>query len=90
MANAAFDENRVPTIICASSADGSTPIRVKANPTEHYIMVSDGTTGTDLTGDVAPRDGNLRTTWLAVSEVDGVTPVPVYADADGALLVDST
>lgn len=84
------DENRVTSIVCVSSADGVTPIAVKADPTEHYIIVDDNTTGSDLSGEVAVRDQNLVTAWVAVSSVDGVTPVPVYASVNGELLVDST
>jgi hypothetical protein len=39
MANAYRDENSVPTLIAASSADGSTPIRVWADPTTHRLLV---------------------------------------------------
>lgn len=90
MGRALHDNNRVPTVICLSSADGVTPIAVTADAAAHYINVSDGTTGSDLSGDNAGRDVNRITTWLAVSEIDGITPVPIYADASGNLLVDST
>lgn len=89
MAQAPRDQNLVPTILGTSSADGTTPLVVKASPTTHAINVSDGTTGTDLSGDIAARDQNFVPVWLAVSEIDGTTPVPVYVDASGNLLVDS-
>src|SRR6185436_10536158 len=43
------------------------------------------------TGSVAPRDANYVPVLMGVSSVDGVTPVPVYADSStGELLIDST
>lgn len=90
MATTVFDENRIPALTATSEDDGSTPIRIKADATTHGLMVDDGTTGSDLSGDNAARDANRRTVLMAVSETDGVTPVSVYVTADGALLIDST
>lgn len=39
MADAARDNNYVPALIAVSSADGSTPIRIYANPTTHRLLV---------------------------------------------------
>ena len=90
MANAPKDENRIPVILGVSSIDGVTPTMVTADPSTHFIMTEDNTTGSDLSADQAYRDGNLITTMIAVSEVDGVTPVPLYVNASGELLIDST
>lgn len=91
MADAYRDGNRVPALIAVSDADGSTLVAIKADPTAHTLNVSDGTTGSDLSGDDALRDSNRITGLLAVSDADGETPVPVYADpSTGALLIDST
>ncbi len=43
MADAARDGNNVPTLIAVSSADGSTPTRVYANPTTHRLLVESST-----------------------------------------------
>jgi hypothetical protein len=91
MANAAKDQNLIPTILGTSNADGATPVRVKANPTSHGLDIDDDTTGSDLGPANAPRDGNFIPALIAVSSVDGVTPVVVYADpSNGKLLVKST
>lgn len=91
MANAARDGNGIPTLICASSADGTTTIRVQVNPTQHYIMTSDGVSGNDHGTVNAQRDGNDIPMWIGVSSADGVTPVAIYADAaTGSLLTKST
>ncbi len=90
MATAKLDENGVPTLIAALNTDGTTPVLVTANPTNHGLSISDNTTGTDNGRDVAYRDENSKPVLLAVSSVDGVTPVEVYANSSGELLVDST
>lgn len=91
MSNAVFDENRVPTVLLTSSADGVTPVQLTANPTTHAVTVDDDTTGSDLSGDVASGDENYVPVFMAVSSADGVTPVAVYGDPiTGALLIDST
>jgi len=38
MANASRDENGVPTLIAASSADGKTPVKVYADPDTHRLL----------------------------------------------------
>ncbi len=91
MTDAPRDDNNVETLICASNADGSTPVPVKVNQSTHIVEISDGTTGSDLSGDDAARDNNGRPIAMGVSSADGVTPVPIYADpANGKLLVDTT
>lgn len=74
-----------------SNADGVTPLRVQADPADHALKVEDDTTGNDLSGDVAPRDSNGVVAIMAVSEVDGVTPVQVYIKSStNELLIKST
>lgn len=90
MANAPRDNNQIPVILGLLNTDGSTPTVVKANPTTHILDVSDGTTGSDLTGDNALRDDNRVTTLLAASSSDGSTPVPLYVNSSGQLLIDNT
>lgn len=91
MSDAARDGNSVTTLIGLSNADGSTIVRVSADPTSHGLDIDDDTTGSDEGGDHAERDSNGTPVLIAVSSADGVTPVAVYADpATGKLLVDST
>lgn len=89
MANAYRDENSVPTMIAASSSDGTSIVRVLANPSTHGLKASDGTTGTDHGVANAVRDQNNIPVLIAVSSVDGQTPIEVYADSNGNLLIDS-
>lgn len=92
MSNASRDENHVTTEIAVSNADGSTllKLRSKADP-QHHLLVLNGLSGTDLSGDVDARDENRVVAFMAVSAVDGVTPVPVYIDsATNSLLIRKT
>lgn len=99
MANAKRDQNNVPTLLGALSTDGVTPTLVKANPTNHGIKMDDNTTGTDHGTIAAARDQNFVPVLMAVSNqtitvngiayIQGVTPVEIYADSSGNLLVNS-
>lgn len=89
MATAVKDQNRISTLIAASSADGITIIRVNANPTNHGLMIDDDTTGTDHGRNVAVRDSNRVTVLMATSSADGTTPIEAYVTSDGKLLIDS-
>lgn len=99
MANASRDQNDVPTLIAVDSSDGATIVPVCAIAATHALCVADDTTGTDYGPTNALRDGNFVPTLLAVSAttetvngvdyIQGVTPVVVYADLDGNLLIDS-
>lgn len=90
MANAYKDENGVSTIIGALNTDGSTIVRVLADPSTHVLNVNDGTTGTDYGPVNDLKDANGVNCLMAVSSVDGVTPVVLYVDSNGALLTDSS
>lgn len=86
---ASKDSNSVPSLITVSSADGVTIIPVQADPVNHGLKSSDGTTGSDLGPDHALKDQNDISTILAVSSTDGVTPVAVYSNSSGQILIDS-
>lgn len=90
MANAYIDDNGVPTLIAALNTDGRTIVRVLADPSTHRLQTSDGTSGTDKGPVNDLRDQNGKVAVMAVSSVDGFTPVVVYANSSGQLLVQST
>lgn len=91
MADAKRDNNYVPTKIAVLNTDGSTIVLVKGNPTSHAISVNNNTTGSDNgpTPIRSLKDNNGVSTMIVVSEVDGVTPVVLYANSNGELLIDS-
>jgi hypothetical protein len=84
------DDNFVSTLTAVLNSNGVTIMNVGANPTTHLLNVSDGTTGSDLGPTNALKDTNNVSTLLGTSYVDGFTPVSIYADINGNLLVDST
>lgn len=90
MANAKIDQNGKQTITGLLNTNGTTITNIQADPTTHSMEVSDGTTGSDNGGNKAATDANGRPTLFAVSSVDGVTPVALYVDSTGHLLIQST
>jgi hypothetical protein len=89
MTDAKRDQNFVPTILAALNAAGTGVLPVKADPSNHALQIDDDTTGSDHGQTQALRDQNDVHSIMAVSEVDGVTPVVLYADSNGKLLIDS-
>lgn len=99
MANASRDNNNVATLLGALSTDGITPTKVKVDATTHGIKTGDSTGGTDHGVQNAVRDDNFVPVLMAVSSstttvngisyIQGVTPVEVYADSSGNLLINS-
>ena len=89
MANAQRDGNNVPSILAALDTDGQTLIPVQINPANFALKVDDNTTGIDNGPATALRDENFIPTKMGVSSVDGITPVVLYADSSGKLLIDS-
>lgn len=89
MTNAKRDDNFVTTLLGTLNTDGATLVPIKASASTHRIMVSDATTGSDNGPADAPHDENHVPALIAVSSADGVTPVVVYADSNGRLLVNS-
>lgn len=83
------DNNRIAVIQGVLDTDGATLVNIKTDPTTHALKVGQGSSGTDNGPTDAARDGNYETTLVAVSESDGTTPVVLYADSSGNLLVDS-
>lgn len=100
MANASKDDNGVSTLIAALDSDGATIVKIQGSPTNHGLEISDNSTGTDHGPIHALHDDNDVPTLLAVSSqtttvngvsyIQGITPVVIYADSSGNLLVQST
>jgi hypothetical protein len=91
VAEAKRDQNYVTVRLATSNADGVTPLNITADPVSHRLQTDDGTTGSDLSGDIASRDQNHVPVMMAVSSADGTTPTAIYIDATTKeLLIDST
>ena len=86
--NAPKDENSVSTLLGVLGTDGKTIVPIKAN--SNRLSVSDGTSGSDNGPTNALKDENSVSTLMAVSSAADGTPVVVYADVNGKLLVQTT
>lgn len=89
MSTAAIDLNTSQTITALLNTNGSTITRITADAATHGLSVVGGTTGSNNGGDKAFTDENNRPTLFAVSSADGVTPVALYVDSTGHLLIQS-
>lgn len=87
---AIIDQNRIPVMMAALQSDGSTLTNIKINATKNALKVNNNTTGTNQsTNTNSLRNQNYKTALWATSSVDGLTPVQLYCDADGKLLINS-
>lgn len=87
--NSFHDNNNVSTLI-AVETDGLTLINIKADPSTHRLGTANGSSGSDSGPTVSKHDGNHVHILMATSSLDGKTPVAVYADINGNILVQST
>lgn len=84
MANASRDDNYVPTLLGVSNADGTTPVKIYADPTTHRLLV-------DLPGGSGDVVGPGSSTDNAVARFDGTTgkllqnSAVIIADTTGAI-----
>ena len=90
MTDIAKDNNQIPTISGVLNTNGTTPTPIQAIANNHNLMVSDGTTGSDFGADDAVQDNNGVRGLMAVSKIDGTTPVTLYVNSSGQLLIDTT
>lgn len=82
------DGNGMHTLL-AVGTDGSTLVNIKADATTHELSASDGTSGSDNGPSQSFHDASHVPILMATSSADGKTPVAVYADVSGNLLIDS-
>jgi len=87
MTNAKRDENHVPTAI-ASLNDNASIVRVQVNASNNSLKVDNNTTGSDAGNDIL-IDENHVPILMGVSSADGETPIAIYADSNGKLLINS-
>ena len=90
MIQAIKDNNGINSALAILNTSALTPSLLKAREGFHALHMSNGTTGSDYGGTPAKRDDNMVPVIMALSETDGVTPVALYCDSDGKLLVDTT
>ena len=83
-----IDQNRIKTILCEKHDGSKDTIKVVANETNHSLSINSNTVPTDSDKTYGARDANREPVLIAVSSVDGVTPIPIYADESGAILIE--
>lgn len=88
-ANYYHDSNHVQTMITVET-DGVTLINLTAISSNHELSVSNGISGSDNGPKWSRHDGNNIPILMATSSSDGKTPVALYADSSGDLLIQST
>lgn len=88
MSTSFHDQNNISTLIAIQN-NGVDIKNVIADPTFHAINVSDGTAGNDNGPTESRHDSNNIPILMAVSSGDGKTPVAVYCNSSGAILIDS-
>jgi hypothetical protein len=77
MANAAHDDNHIPTLLGVSNADGSTPVKVYADPVTHRLLV-------DLPG------GSGTVTSVSVVSANGLAGTVATATTTPAITLSTT
>jgi hypothetical protein len=83
-----IDQNRIPVMMAALDSDGETLTNIQV--VGNAMSVDDNTTGSDNSSNVNDlRDENFKTALWATSSVDGITPVQLYCDINGKLLINS-
>ena len=83
------DDNFVNPIMGVLNTDGKTIISIKGNPSNHSLKISDGTSGSDNGPENAIHNENDIPTLLATSSSDGETPIAIYCDSNGNILINS-
>lgn len=73
--NAPIDENSTRGLIAASSVDGSTPVKLYANPTTHRLLVTAGS-------------GGFVNTEVPTGTVDGSNVTFTFTTAPVVIVVD--
>jgi hypothetical protein len=87
MTNAIHDANRVFSKLGVLCTDGVTLVPIAIDASTGAIKV-DTTSAIGFTpGSIDFRDENYRPCWMAQNADDG-TPIPIFVNAEGAILVD--
>lgn len=90
MSHSAYhDGNGTHTLITVET-DGKTLINIQADPVTHALHVSNGASGSDNGPTTSFHDASHIAILMATSNADGRTPVAVYGDTSGNLLVEAT
>lgn len=87
MADAPRDGNHVPAKLGVWCVDGRTLIPIAIDAATGGFMVDTVSTIGFVPGTIDFRDENYVPCWMGQNADDG-TPIPLFVNADGAILVD--
>lgn len=85
--NAPHDQNRVKAKLGVLCTDGVTLVPISIDPGNGGLMVDLVSTIGFTPGSIDFRDENYQPCWMAENADDG-SPIPIFVNADGAVLVD--
>ena len=90
--NAKPDSNNRLTLIGTLNSDGLSTVTAYADPTLHYLLISDGTSGSDNGNNsgTANLDDNGTAVCCAESSDGSGTIIEIYFDSSNHLLTKST
>jgi len=91
MPNSKHDENSRTTMTTLLNTDGKTIQNLTANPADHSLNVSDGSSGVDNGNNngVAMIDENCVSTLTALSSAGDGKIINLYSDSSKNLLIKS-
>lgn len=89
MSTAAIDASSKPSLTGRLDSNGLTVTRIRVDSSTHRMKIDDHNTGSDNGGTFAATDENSRPTAFAVSNADGVSPIALYVNSSGQLLINS-
>ncbi len=87
--NAPHDQNRVKAKLGVWCVDGVTLIPIAIDPVGGGLMVDTTSTIGFTPGSIDFRDENYQPCWMATNDDDGTT-IPIFVNADGAILISTT
>lgn len=85
--NAPHDQNRVKAKLGVLCTDGVTLVPIAIDSATGSMTVDLISTIGFTPGSIDFRDENYQPCWMAQNSVDG-TPIPIFVNASGAILVD--
>lgn len=85
--NIVRDANRVPAKMGVLCTDGVTLVPIKIDAASGGFSIDSVSTIGFTPGTIDFRNEQYRPCWMGVNSVDG-TPIPLFVNADGAVLVD--
>lgn len=85
--NAPHDQNRIKAKLGVLCTDGVTLVPIAIDAGNGGVLIDTVSTIGFTPGSIDFRDENYQSCWMAENSDDG-SPIPIFVNADGAILVD--